>query len=107
MRLGSGEWAVYTTSTSESGDWVQFVNYWFEKSGQLVKLERDLRTFSGNVQIIETIYFNCSGKEIKRTRKTLDLETKQPATPGPEFIDRTYVIYKTIQRIPFYHLVRR
>jgi hypothetical protein len=106
-RLASGEWMVYTTATSDSGDWVQYVNYTFGKNGRLVKLERDLRTFIGNMQIIETLYYGCSGEQIKRSIKSLDRETKAPAKPGPEFEDRSFVRYSAVHRLPFYHLIRR
>ena len=104
MRLGSG-----------SGDWLHFVEFCFRSDGTLARLNSTLNTFNAadkdpdkdvsGASRERDRYFDASGKQIKVTKRVLDLETKRPA-PTLQVMDDQEPIYKTTAALPFSNLLR-
>jgi hypothetical protein len=53
-----------------------------------------LRTFQGNVQVEDRVYFNAAGQRIRTLRQVSDLKTNKPLKPGEaSFMDRKPQLY--------------
>lgn len=102
-RLGS---RVEITSTSESKDWVHYINYWFDSSGRLLRIDRKLRTFYGDIEVREELYFDCAGNQLNRTIGYFEMGKDEPKTPDEAFLDEPFEIYKTYNSLPFRQLLR-
>lgn len=82
--------------TSPSGDWAQTFDYCYRPDGTLAFILAELRTFRGNVRVVDRLYYNPSGVEIHRVRKYFDLDTKKPITgKTPQFQDLEVRVLKT------------
>ena len=100
------------TNFSESGDWANYVSYYFRPNGKLAKIESRYRTFYGHFAAEQNIYFDLKGKVIKRWIQYFDLESMKPIkTPKewlPDNLDNMndFNFYKTITKLPFASLLK-
>ncbi len=69
--------------TSPSGDWSQTLVYCFRAGGSLAFLRVELRTFMGNVRVVDRLYFSPDGAEIRRLRSFFDLSSGKAITGRP------------------------
>src|SRR5215203_928122 len=74
------------TLFSPSGDWANYVYHHFREDGSLARAESEMRTFNGDLIIIQDFYFDRKGKLLKKTVKYLDLQTKKPIKQTKEFL---------------------
>jgi hypothetical protein len=77
-----------------SGDWQQTVEHCFRPDGSVAFVLSVLRTFQGNVQVEDRVYFNAAGQRIRTLRQVSDLKTNKPLKPGEaSFMDRKPQLY--------------
>lgn len=101
------------TLFSPSGDWAQYVYHHFREDGTLAKAESEMRTFNGDLIIIQDFYFDRKGNLLKKTVKYLDLQTKKPVKPTKEFLENEGSFFsdvdyfKKTSKLPFAHLLKR
>ena len=100
------------TLFSPSGDWTQYLNHYFRPDGTLAKLTSEMRTFAGNVILIEELYFDRSGKRVGLKKTYLDLTSKKPKTKSQiaelreTYLDET-AFYRTRSSLPFTSLLTK
>jgi len=87
--------------TSPSGDWAQYINYYFRADGTVAKIAAELNTFYGDISVIRDRYYNSDGKLVKSTRKFLDLKTRKPKKQTDVMIE-TVPIYTKVSALPFH-----
>ena len=101
------------TLFSPSGDWANYVYHNFRADGTLAKAESEMRTFNGDLIIIQNFYFNRQGKLLKRSVKYLDLHTQKPIKPTKEFLENRgnfsndVEYFKKTSKLPFASLLRK
>jgi hypothetical protein len=100
------------TLFSPSGDWAQYVYHYFREDGTLAKAESEMRTFNGDLIVIQDFYIDAKGKLLKKTVKYLDLQTQKPIKPTKEFLENNASFindaeyFKKTSRLPFAALLR-
>ncbi len=100
------------TLFSPSGDWTQYVFHNFRADGSLAHAQTEMRTFNGDLIIIQNFYHDRAGRLLKKTVKYRDLITDKPIKPTREFLknnadwlnDTEY--YKKTNRLPFANLLK-
>jgi hypothetical protein len=92
------------TLSSPSGDWTQFVWYYFREDGSLAKIREVLNTFHGNASVHREYFFDQPGKSIFSTRKILDLKTQRPRK-SIDFMDQPAAVFQNVTDLPFYTLL--
>ena len=92
------------TFQSQSGDWAQYVTYYFREDGTLAKIHARLNTFYGNTSVIRDKYYSPTGTLLKTTTSYLDLKTQKPKK-GASFQDEPIPDYLTVQSLPFSKLL--
>jgi hypothetical protein len=101
------------TLFSPSGDWAQYVYHYFREDGTLAKAESEMRTFNGDLIVIQDFYFDAKGKLLKKTVKYLDLQTEKPIKPTKEFLENNagfvddVEYFKRTSKLPFASLLRK
>lgn len=75
------------TLFSPSGDWTQYVYHDFRADGSLAHLQSEMRTFNGDLIIIQDFYFDRAGRLLKKTVKYRDLQTQKPIRATKEFLE--------------------
>jgi hypothetical protein len=110
-----GATAVSMRFTSGSGDWYHFVEYCFRVDGTLARIHSSLNTFNAadkdpqkevNGAIRERDrYFDVGGKQIKVTKRVLDLQSQRPAPTLEIMDDEKEPIYKTASALPFHRVL--
>ena len=99
------------TIFSESGDWANYVSYYYRQSGSLAKIELEYKTFNGNFAVIKNIFFSSKGKILTSNIKYVDLDNK-PMKPDKEYVRENSSVmndfgyYKTTAKLPFYYLLK-
>lgn len=98
------------TDSSQSGDWVHYISYYFRRDGTLAKIVSDYRTFVGDYIGARNIYFDRKGKVLKRTNRYLTLRDRTPTKPTAENLRDNgpmmkIPIYRTVRRLPFGKLI--
>jgi hypothetical protein len=111
-----GAMAVSMRFTSGSGDWFHFVEYCFRGDGTLARLHSSLNTFNAaykdpNKEVNGAIrererYFDSGGKQIKVTKRILDLHSQRPAPTLEIMDDEKEPIYKAAAALPFHRLLK-
>lgn len=102
--------AVLTVS-SQSGDWVNYVNYYFRADGTIAKIASEYRTFVGDYVALRNIYFDRKGKVLRRTVRYLTLRGRVSTKPtADELRDNgpmmRITIYASVRKLPFAKLIR-
>jgi hypothetical protein len=100
------------TLFSPSGDWTQYVYHYFRPDGTLAKVESDMRTFYGDMIVLQTIYFDSKGKLLSKTTQYKDLTTHKPKKPSKDFLSDFSQLksgedyFKKTSKLPFASLLR-
>jgi hypothetical protein len=92
------------TFQSSSGDWAQYVTYYFRADGSLAKIHAQLNTFHGNISVVRDKSYSRNGKVLRETTRYLDLKTQKPIKPT-DFMDEEIPVYQTVHRLPFFKLL--
>jgi hypothetical protein len=90
--------------TSPSGDWFQYVYYYFREDGSLAKIQSELNTFHGNLTVITNRIYDVDGKLLQVRTKYLDLKSHKP-TRSRDFMDQEIPLYVKARDLPFYNLL--
>jgi hypothetical protein len=93
------------TFQSGSGDWVQYVMYYFRDDGSLAKIRAQLNTFHGNISVARDKYYSRSGRLLNSRTRYLALESQKPTKHRPDFMDEEIPLYQNVRRLPFYRLL--
>jgi hypothetical protein len=75
------------TKFSPSGDWAKYLFHYFRGDGSVAKVSSELRTFYGDFIVIQDLYFDRKGKQLKKTVRYLDLTTRKPKKPTKDDLD--------------------
>ncbi len=89
-----------------SGDWAQFVMYYFRSDGTLAKIFSTLNTFHGGITVVREDYYNAKGTFLRGTTHCQDLKT-QKTKPCADFQDQPAPLYQKISQLPFYSLLKK
>jgi hypothetical protein len=95
------------TLFSSSGDWTQYVYHYFRPDGTLAKVESEMRTFYGDLIILQSLYFDNKGKLLRKTIRYQDLQTKKPKKPTKEILESNQDFvsgvdyFKKTSKLPF------
>lgn len=83
-----------------SGDWRQTVEHCFRPDGSVAFVLAVLRTFQGNVQVEDRMYFNPAGERIRTLRRVSDLTTEKPLKRDEaSFMGRKPTIYRSVNEL--------
>jgi hypothetical protein len=83
-----------------SGDWEQTVEHCFRADGSVAFVLAVLRTFQGNVQVEDRMYFNPGGERIRTLRQVSDLKTNKPLKPREaSFMERKPQLYPSAEEL--------
>jgi hypothetical protein len=96
---------VNFTNSSPSGDWVHYVFHTYNPDGSLAKVDRELRTFMGDIIVNRVQFLNANGRTIKFSRSFRDLMTKEPKSEPESFQDIDADVYLKTRKLPFYRLI--
>ena len=94
------------TFQTPSGDWTQFVMYYFRSDGTLAKIASTLNTFHGGITVNREDYYNPKGTFLRGTTHCQDLKT-QKTKPCADFQDQPAPLYQKINQLPFYSLLKK
>lgn len=92
------------TLTSQSGDWMHYIQYYFRKDGTLAKVHSRLNTFYGNLTVVREKLYDTRGGLLRSTTLFRDLHTQKP-TKRRSFDDRPFSTYLRTRDLPFSHLL--
>jgi hypothetical protein len=94
--------------SSPSGDWAQYVTYYYRDDGTLAKLHSELRTFMGDLIVIRDRLYDSKGKLLQERTRYLDLKTGKPKkVKEGSFMDAPVKLYAKTSELPFYVLLKR
>lgn len=96
--------AVQFTFSSQSGDWVHYVNYYFRADGTIAKIHARLNTFHGNLSVIRDKFYDAGGRLLQTSTRYLDLNSQKP-TKSRDFMDAEIPLYLKARELPFYKLL--
>jgi hypothetical protein len=96
--------AANFTFTSQSGDWAQYVNYYFREDGTLAKIHQRLNTFYGNLSVIREKFYDTRGRLLRTSTRYLNLRSQKPAK-SRDFMDEPIPLYLRTRDLPFYKLL--
>jgi len=83
-----------------SGDWRQTIEHCFRSDGSVAFVLTVLRTFHGDVQVEDRLYFNPRGERIRTLRNVSDLKTGKPAKPDEaSFISPKPQLFRTAEEL--------
>jgi len=100
--LGNRVVKVNFTFQSGSGDWVNYAHYCFRPDGSLAMLKSTLNTFHGEMTVERESFFSTTGTQLGSRADYLDLGSKKPKKPSPEFIDNPPPVFRTVHELPFF-----
>ncbi|NNE68539.1 MAG: hypothetical protein HKN33_18375 [Pyrinomonadaceae bacterium] len=92
---------VNFTYSSPSGDWAQYVFHTYYPNGKAAKIDRELRTFLGDVIVNRVSYYDKKGKAVAENVTYRDLETKKLIRKPESFMDMEAEIYMNSSDLPF------
>lgn len=96
------------TYSSQSGDWVNYVDHCFRADGTVARVETDYRTFLGDFKVLRKRYFNAAGRQISSSVRYLDLRSGKPKDKGDGVMgekESSEDFYKTVKKLPFARLL--
>lgn len=96
---------VSLTLQSPSGDWTQFVMYYFREDGTLAKIRARLNTFYGDFTVRRERVYGPSGTLLRTTANYFDLNSQKPKKPVKDLPDFPIPVYLKAQDLPFYNLL--
>ncbi|HYY57937.1 MAG TPA: hypothetical protein VE842_11440 [Pyrinomonadaceae bacterium] len=96
------------TLSSPSGDWAQYVTYYYRDDGTLAKVHSELRTFMGDLVVIRDRLYDPQGKMLREKTRYLDLNTRKPRkVEAGSFMDVPVELYAKTSDLPFYSLLKK
>ena len=101
------------TLFSPSGDWAQYVYHNFRADGSLAFVQSEMRTFNGDLIVVQDFYFDRAGRLLKKSIKYRDLQTNKPIKPTKEFLEtkgdfsNDVEYYKKTSKLPFAGLLKK
>lgn len=98
-RRGKRIRAAKLMRTSPSGDWAQYFDYCYRADGTLAFVLAELRTFLGDVRVVDRLYYGADGRRLRKTRRIFDLKTKKRITGKRSFQARDTLIPKTTRAL--------
>ena len=99
FRRGERIRAARLMRTSPSGDWVQYFDYCYRADGTLAFVIADLRTFLGDVRVVDRLYYDAGGRRLRKTRRIFDLKTKKQITGKSNFQEMDTLTPKTTRAL--------
>lgn len=78
---------VNTTYSSPSGDWAEFYFQTYRADGSLARVDRELRTFLGDIIVNRIRFYDEQGGLLKETETYRDLQTRKPVAPTDDYQD--------------------
>ena len=99
FRRGERIRAARLMRTSPSGDWVQYFDYCYRADGTLAFVIADLRTFLGDVRVVDRLYYGPDGRRLRKTRRIFDLKTKKQITGKSNFQEMDTLTPKTTRAL--------
>jgi hypothetical protein len=106
-RKGGDIVAANFTYTSPSGDWAQFVFSVYRKDGSLAKVNRELRTFMGEIIVNRIHIYDKEGKLLKATKNFRELSTQKPIPEPGSFADVDADIHMKTSDLPFTKMIEK
>ncbi len=94
-RRGKRIRAAKLMRTSPSGDWAQYLDYCYRADGTLAFVLAELRTFLGDVRVVDRLYYGADGRQLRKTRRIFDLKTMKRITGKRDFQAMDTLIPKT------------
>ncbi|MEO8648964.1 MAG: hypothetical protein ABI539_07345 [Acidobacteriota bacterium] len=98
------------TLSSPSGDWAKYLRLYYRNDGSLAKADSELRTFHGTVIVMQGLYFDRTGKLLKKTIDVFDLATKKRRKPDSSYLSDDQAdddkLYRTTKKLPFAHVIQ-
>lgn len=98
-RRGKRIRAAKLMRTSPSGDWAQYFDYCYRADGTLAFVLAELRTFLGDVRVVDRLYYGADGHRLRKTRRIFDLKTKKRITGKRDFQEMDQLIPKTTRAL--------
>jgi len=98
-RRGKRIRAAKLMRTSPSGDWAQYFDYCYRADGTLAFVLADLRTFLGDVRVVDRLYYGTNGRRLRKTRRIFDLKTNKRITGKRDFQEMDPLIPKTTRAL--------
>lgn len=95
FRRGKRIRAARLMRTSPSGDWAQYLSYCYRADGTLAFVLAELRSFLGDVRVVDRLYYAADGRRLRKTRRIFDLKTRKRITGKRDFQERDTLILKT------------
>jgi hypothetical protein len=102
---GRGRAKTSVTFSSPSGDWAQFVDYYFRTDGSLMKVDETLNTFNGSTSAHKRKWFSSSGKVLGSNTVLRELGSGKVVAES-SFNDHPATVYKTRSQLPFSRLIK-
>ena len=103
MKLFTASGALRTAVedvAAPSGDWRQTIEHCFRRDGSVAFVLTVLRTFHGDVQVEDRLYFNPGGERIRTLRNVSDLKTGKPVKPDEaSFISPKLQVFRTADEL--------
>ncbi len=99
FRRGKRIRAARLMRTSPSGDWAQYLSYCYRADGTLAFVLAELRSFLGDVRVVDRLYYGAGGRRLRKTRRVFDLKTKKRITGKRDFQERDTLILKTTRAL--------
>ena len=92
---------VNVTYSSPSGDWAHYVFHTYYPNGKAAKIEKELRTFMGDLIVNRTSYHSKAGKQLAKTESYKDLNTGKAIKKPESFMDMEVDVYEKVAKLPF------
>jgi hypothetical protein len=93
---------VNFTYSSPSGDWVEYYFQTYRTDGSLAKVDRELRTFMGDIIVNRIQIYDETGKLLKETKNYRNLATQKTIKPTDNYQDvEVGQTYLQISKLPF------
>jgi len=105
--LRAGKVVVAEFEYGTSGDWSQYVTYYFRADGSLAKMRNVFGKFMGTIKIVKEKFYDSNGKLLHTRLKCYDLEIegrRKKCTSDASQYDSE--LYKRVQNLPVYQLLK-
>ena len=92
---------VNFTYSSPSGDWVQYVFHTYYPDGAAAKIDRELRTFMGDIIVNRVSFYDTQGQAVAEYISYRDLQTQKFVRKPESFMDMEADVYLKSSDLPF------
>jgi hypothetical protein len=99
---------VNFTYSSPSGDWVEYYFQTYRADGSLAKVDRELRTFMGDIIVNRIQIYDETGKLLKETKNYRNLDTQKMIAPTDNYEDvEVGQAYLQVNKLPFADMLNK